>query len=155
MNEEDKYRKYFRDEELDQGEISYDIPTEQKLSSPENIPCGYDPMGQIELEGRAYQNISEGNLRGWVVITNWIIFGSPGLYMFFWSLYELSSLANSVLKNGLTINNFMLFVILLFALFCSVLIFSILWRGTIKKLYKKRKKHRINPNPARHRGTDL
>lgn len=120
----------------------YDVTqasTEQKPPFSETIPSGYDPMGQVYLEGRAYRNISEGNLRGWVVISNWIIFGIPNIGLFLWCLYELVSRIQKIFTSGLTIETFFIILILLFGLFCSSLVFSLLVKGAANKLSKKRK----------------
>ncbi|MBW4574598.1 MAG: hypothetical protein KME08_04875 [Aphanothece sp. CMT-3BRIN-NPC111] len=143
MNEDNEYKKYFRDEGLDKGEISYDIPAEQKLPFQEKLPSGYDPMGEIYLEGRAYSNISEGNSKWWIIISSWIIFGLPNLYVFFWSLSELIRGVKIIFTVGFTARMFFIVALVSFVLFCSSSFLALLGKGTVRKLYKKRKKNRI------------
>lgn len=66
---------YFRNDKLDENKIFVEIPSEQKPVYHERLTSGFDPMGEIYLEGRAYRGISKGRAPWWVLFTAWIIFG--------------------------------------------------------------------------------
>ncbi len=64
---------YFSNDKEDK--IFVEVPAEQKLSYHERLTSGFDPMGKIYLEGRAYREISKGRSAWWVLFSAWIIFG--------------------------------------------------------------------------------
>jgi hypothetical protein len=75
----DGYGKFFRDEKPDEDRLFVEVPAEQKSPYQEQIPSGYDPMGEIYLRGRTYSTLAGGRIRWWVLISGWIVFGSIAL----------------------------------------------------------------------------
>ena len=65
---------YFSNDKLDEDKIVVEIPSEQKPIH-ERLTSGFDPMGEIYLEGQAYRGISKGRAPWWVLFSAWIIFG--------------------------------------------------------------------------------
>jgi hypothetical protein len=51
-------------------------PPSDSSPYPDPIPSGYDPMGDIYLRGRAARNLAGGNIRWWVIISSWLLFGT-------------------------------------------------------------------------------
>jgi hypothetical protein len=66
---------YFSNDKLDEDKIFVEIPSEQKPVYHERLTSGFDPMGEVYLEGRVYRGISGGRTPWWVLFTAWVIFG--------------------------------------------------------------------------------
>src|ERR687885_2636896 len=81
MSENDEPKQFFRHDKLDEDRLFVKIPAEQKSPHQERVPSGYDPMGEIYLRGRAYRSLSGGTIPWWVLISGWLVFGSPALLM--------------------------------------------------------------------------
>lgn len=81
MTEEDEFKRFSPEEELDEDNLSIGIPAQQSHVQPDRIPSGYDPMGEIQLRGQASRSLASGQVPGWVLITGWILFGGLALIM--------------------------------------------------------------------------
>ena len=75
MIKKDKFKKFLPDRKSDK--ISYDVPIRQQPIAPDRIPSGYDPIGQIQLEGRAFSALAGGKIHWWILISGWIFIGIP------------------------------------------------------------------------------
>lgn len=74
-------------------EIRIDIPANSAPSYQERMPLGYDPMGSIELEGRAFRRIfKKRGVSPWVRIVFFLIYGLPLLVLLIQLLIEGSVL---------------------------------------------------------------
>ncbi len=71
----DKFKQFLPDRKSDK--LSYDVPSRQQLVVPDRIPSGYDPIGQIQLEGRAFSALAGGKIHWWILISGWIFLGIP------------------------------------------------------------------------------
>jgi hypothetical protein len=123
MSENNEPNQFFRDEKLDEDRLFVEVPAEQKPPSQERIPSGYDPMGEIYLRGRAYRSLSGGTIPWWVLISGWIIFGSPALFVL------IAAIASPSLS-------------LLLLLAFATIPLLILWRGTLSKLSSTKPRRR-------------
>src|ERR687885_580128 len=123
MNENDNPKDFFQNEKLDEDELFVEVPAEQKSPYQERIPSGYDPMGEIYLRGRAYRNLSGGTIPWWVLISGWLIFGSPVL------LILIAAITSQSLD-------------LLLPLVFAAIPLLILWRGTLSKLSRTKPRRR-------------
>lgn len=123
MNENDEPNQFFRDEKLDEDQLFVEVPAEQKPPYQERIPSGYDPMGEIYLRGRAYRSLSGGTIPWWVLISGWIIFGPPALFVL------IAAIASRSLS-------------LLLLLAFAAIPLLILWRGTLSKLSSTKARRR-------------
>jgi hypothetical protein len=123
MNENDNPKDFFQNEKLDEDELFVEVPAEQKSPYQERIPSGYDPMGEIYLRGRAYRNLSGGTIPWWVLISGWLIFGSPVL------LILIAAITSQSLD-------------LLLPLVFAAIPLLILWRGTLSKLSRTKARRR-------------
>jgi hypothetical protein len=121
MRNRDELSRSPLNEKLDKGKISNEIPTSQKLMEHDRIPSGFEPMGLIQLEGRAYRSLARGRIPWWVLISGWIILGSiVSLFVF------------------ATLPSFSLFS--LFPLMIATFPLLILWKGTAAKLSSKKRR---------------
>ncbi|MBW4544763.1 MAG: hypothetical protein KME25_10030 [Symplocastrum torsivum CPER-KK1] len=123
MSENDEPKQFFRHEKLDEDRLFVEVPAEQKLPYQERIPSGYDPMGEIYLRGRAYRSLSGGTIPWWVLITGWLVFGSPAL------LVLITAIASASFT-------------MLPALAITAIPLLILWRGTLAKLSSTKPRRR-------------
>ncbi len=96
-------------------QLSIEIPADSNPYVPEQLPSGFDPMGEIELRGRAYRGLAAGQMPWWILIAGWVIFG------FF---------AAILLHAAITSPSLTLWILLVFML----LVLLILGRGTLAKL---------------------
>ncbi len=123
MSENDEPNQFFRHDKLDEDRLFVEVPAEQKPPHQERIPSGYDPMGEIYLRGRAYRSLSGGTIPWWVLISGWIIFGSPALLML------IAAIASPSWS-------------LLLPLAFAAIPLLILWRGTLAKLSSTKSRRR-------------
>lgn len=65
-----------------------EIPSDVPSPYAEPLPSGFDPMGHIHLQGRAYDSISGGRMPWWITIATWVVFGLPALFMLGLGLVE-------------------------------------------------------------------
>ena len=79
MNENAPSNRYLPEEEPEKRSI--EIPANQFPSTYDQIPSSDDPMGRIELRGRAYQSLASGRNPWWLLIAGWIVFGSVTLML--------------------------------------------------------------------------
>ncbi|PSB21987.1 hypothetical protein C7B65_00800 [Phormidesmis priestleyi ULC007] len=108
MNNKDEFNRFLPDESLDPDKLSIGIPAEQTPLNPDRIPSGFDPMGEIQLRGRAYRSLAGGQAPWWVLISGWVIFGG-----FVWIMVRLTVLSSSfVLLIPLAIATIPLFILL-------------------------------------------
>ncbi len=108
MNNKDEFNRFLPDESLDPDKLSIGIPAEQTPINPDRIPSGFDPMGEIQLRGRAYRSLAGGQVPWWVLISGWVIFGG-----FVWIMVRLTVLSSSfVLLIPLAIATIPLFILL-------------------------------------------
>jgi hypothetical protein len=119
MADNDKFKRFLPDRKSEK--LSYDAPVKQQPVEIERIPSANDPMGQIQLEGRAYSSLGGGKMPWWVIISGWIFMGLPALMMIY-----------------LTATSFSWGSIPLLAIVSVPLL--ILWKGTKNKLSKARRR---------------
>jgi len=74
MNNKDEFNQFLPNESVDPEKLSIEIPAEQSLT-PDQIPAGFDPMGEIHLRGQAYRGLAGGRSPWWILITGWFVFG--------------------------------------------------------------------------------
>lgn len=79
MSEKEQFNQYFPEPDLE--ERSIEIPTNQFPSTYDQVPSSDDPMGRIELRGRAYQNLASGRNPWWLLISGWVVFGGVTLML--------------------------------------------------------------------------
>ena len=122
MADADKDKQFLSDNKLDDDEIFVEVSANPpKPPWQERLPSGYDPMGEIQLRGRAYRGLAGGRIPWWVLISGWIIFGTPVLL---------------ILITAIATKNFVLLTVLIIP---SILLI-ILWRGTVAKLSMKKRR---------------
>lgn len=73
MTEENGFNS-FLPEKRKKDDLFVEIPAQQ-TPPPDRIPSGFDPMGEIELRGRASGRLAGGQVPWWVLISGWIMFG--------------------------------------------------------------------------------
>jgi hypothetical protein len=107
------------DREPDQ--IYIQVPLTPHYPYPERIPSASDPIGSIHVRGRAFRTLGGGNVRWWVLISGWLMFGSIFL--------SVASIALFSPSYGLIL-----------PLAITLLPLFPLWRGTANKLVQRRYK---------------
>ncbi len=60
---------------------SISVPPQAGYFTVEKLPSGFEPMGQIRLEGRAYRKLSQGGVPWWMIITSWVAIALPALFL--------------------------------------------------------------------------
>jgi hypothetical protein len=95
-----------------------EVPPTRHYPYPDLIPSALDPMGEIYVRARALRTLGGGNVRWWVLISGWLIFGGGFL------LFALMILS--------TQSYFSLLVLVILAIPLVPL-----WRGTAKKLARR------------------
>jgi hypothetical protein len=99
-------------------EIFIEVPSTPHYPYPERIPSASDPMGEIYIRGRALRTLGGGNVRWWVLISGWLMFGT--LFLATVALI-LSSQSYA----------------LIFLLLITAIPLFPLWRGTATKLARR------------------
>jgi hypothetical protein len=102
-------------------EIYIEVPPTSHYPYPERIPSASDPMGSIYVRGRALRTLGGGNVRWWVLISGWLMFGTIFLSVASIALFSPS-------------------YILILPLVITALPLFPLWRGTAKKLAQRHHK---------------
>lgn len=123
MSRDEEFDRYLPDDHANKDPLFVEIPSEPKPLEPERIPSGYDPMGRIYLQGRAYRGLAGGRIPWWVLISGWFMFGGYALVILF---SAISSASFSALP----------------ALIFVLLPLLIMWRGTIAKLAAQKRRRR-------------
>ena len=100
------------------NEIFIEVPSTPHYPYPERIPSASDPMGEIQIRGRALRTLGDGNVRWWVLISGWLMFGTVFLATVLVVLFSPSS-------------------VLIFPLAIAAIPLFPLWRGTAKKLARR------------------
>ena len=145
MNENNEPKQFFRNEEIDEGQLFIEVPAEQNPRPQEKIPSGYDPMGEIYLRGRAYRSLSSGRIPWWVIISSWLFFGGSALIIIVVTFPDIISYLKDVFSPSPKIDRlkqFFMFLAFMPALCFSVLPFYILWRGTLAKISSTKRRSR-------------
>lgn len=75
MNNKDEFSQFLPDQSLEPDKLSVEIPAEQHPVAPEQIPSGFDPMGEIQLRGQAYRGLASGRTPWWILASGWFVFG--------------------------------------------------------------------------------
>lgn len=119
MSEKDEPNPFFKDEKLDKDKLFVELPVEQKPVEHERIPSGFDPMGEINIRGRAARSLAGGRIRWWVLLSGWIIFGGFALLILYAAVISLDLAA-------------------LMPLAFVAIPLLILWRGTVAKLSSRK-----------------
>ncbi len=130
MSKNDEYKQFLPDEELKRKRIVYEVPANAESPYQEIIPNGYDPIGQIYLDGKAYRSFAGGRISWWVLITGWVVFGSIS--------FAVLSVAILLITSEFLLGLLTLLPTLLIAPFFII----ILWRGTVTKLSIKKNRGR-------------
>ena len=118
MAANDKFKRFLPDRKSEK--FSYDAPIKQQPVEIERIPSANDPMGQIQLEGRAYRSLGGGSIPWWVLISGWIFLGLPASMMIYLTATSLS------------------WASIPFLAIASIPLL-ILWKGTKAKLSKRKR----------------
>ena len=99
-------------------EIFIEVPSTPHYPYPERIPSASDPMGEIQIRGRALRTLGGGNVRWWVLISGWLMFGA-----IFLATASIAIFAQSYM--------------LIFPLAITAIPLFPLWRGTAKKIARR------------------
>ena len=113
MTKKDEFQRFLPDRESDK--LSFDEQIRQPSIEHDRIPSQYDPMGEIELEGRALGSLAGGRIPWWVMISGWILWGVPSLLFIYNAIISISWGTIPIIV-------------------IALLPISILWRGTNAKL---------------------
>lgn len=125
MSKNDEFKKFLPDEKFKREQFIYEVPSEAEPPLQEIIPSGYEPMQNIQLEGKAYRGLAAGKTRWWVLMTGWMVFGGVAFAV-------LIPIVSLILESS--VMSIMLIPILFFAFVPLI----ILWRGTNAKLSIKK-----------------
>uniref|UniRef100_A0A832M6T2 Uncharacterized protein n=1 Tax=Oscillatoriales cyanobacterium SpSt-402 TaxID=2282168 RepID=A0A832M6T2_9CYAN len=123
MSEKDELNRFLPDENLNNDKLSVEIPAEQHPVSPQKVPSGFDPMGEIQLRGQAYRGLAGGRAPWWILISGWFVFGS---------------LVGVLIHIALTSPSLTIWI---FVIIMAIPLL-ILWRGTTAKLSNKGSRER-------------
>ena len=127
MTEENKFDKYFTGENSSPDNTVREIPTISNHSYPDRVPTGYEPIGEIQLRGRAASGFASGRMPQWVLFTGWIIFAPITILLIYVAIKAIAD---------------RFFLGAIFPLVIAFIILSLLWRGTTGKLGRKKRKRR-------------
>lgn len=120
-NSEPNHGGYFPDAgRFDDDDLRVGIPSERPWPGSDRVPTGYDPMGHVYLQGRAYRRLAAGTMPWWVLITGWVVFGGS-TFVLLWVSLSAGSWGS----------------LLTLALAIAPLI--VLWRGTRAKMRRRRR----------------
>jgi hypothetical protein len=100
-----------------------EIPPTQHSPYQDRVPSALNPMGEIYLRARVLRTLGGGNVRWWVLISGWLMFGG-GFLAIAWIMISTQSYAS------------------IFQLAITAIPLVSLWRGTAKKLAQRRRGHR-------------
>jgi hypothetical protein len=95
----------------------------QPTSYPDKVPAALDPMGSIYLRARTLRTLGEGQVRWWVLIAGWLIFG--GGFLLFLTIMIVGSSYTLLLPLGI-----------------SAIPLVSLWKGTTKKWSRSKGRNR-------------
>lgn len=109
-------------QDFDRNDLVVELPAQPSSPYPERIPLGYDPMGDIHLRGRAMRGLAGGRIPWWILISGWILFGVPTLF-----------LLSELIRGNLAA----LPALLMFGIFIMIL-----WRGTAAKRTGRKRRQR-------------
>jgi len=62
--EEDKFERFPPEEKLDKDNLFVEIPSQPPPLHPDRVPSGFEPMGEIQIRGRAFRGLANGQI-GW------------------------------------------------------------------------------------------
>lgn len=115
------------------------IPSSAGQPPLEQLPSGFDPMGEVRLEGRAYRGLSRGKTPWWILVTSWVAIALPVLLLSGYIIYA----SLQPLLTGATPLNFLnlcsALLVLGLHLMVPSLILIIIGRGTIAKFRHARR----------------
>jgi hypothetical protein len=100
-----------------------EIPATRHSPYQDRVPSALDPMGEIYLRARVLRTLGGGNVRWWVLISGWLLFGG-GFLAFAGIIMSTQSYA------------------LIFSLAITAIPLVPLWPGTAKKLARQHRGHR-------------
>ena len=100
-----------------------EVPPTRHSPYQDRVPSALDPMGEIYLRARVLRTLGGGNVRWWVLISGWLLFGG-GFLAFAWIIISTQSYAS------------------IFPLAITAIPLVSLWRGTAKKLARRHRRHR-------------
>lgn len=95
-----------------------EVPPTRHSPYQDRIPSALDPMGEIYLRARVLRTLGGGNVRWWVLVSGWLLFGG-GFLAIAWIIISTQSHA------------------LIFSLAIAAIPLVSLWRGTTKKLARQ------------------
>lgn len=121
MPDNNEFNRFLPEEPRQPDQLSIEIPAEQPSLHPDRIPSGYEPMGEIQLRGRAFGGLASGQAPWWVMFTGWAMFGGAALLLLHFAIAAAS------------ITAWLLLILALIPLL-------ILWRGTTAKLSSTRRR---------------
>jgi hypothetical protein len=98
-----------------------EVPPTQHSPYPDRVPSATDPMGEIYLRARMLRTLGGGNIRWWVLISGWLMFGGI-FFAIAWIVLSTQSYS------------------FLFPLAIAAIPLVSLWRGTAKKLARRHRR---------------
>ena len=123
MSQDDHYKQFFPDQELDNDRLVVEVPADPMPLYQPKIPSGLDPMERIYMDGMMYRGLAGGRVPWWVLISGWVIFGGFALPFLITAIASASLAALPTLLVG-------------------IILLIILWRGTTAKLSIRKRRRR-------------
>ncbi|MEO0406489.1 MAG: hypothetical protein AAF289_03965 [Cyanobacteria bacterium P01_A01_bin.135] len=117
---DDSFQSSFQSGPQNSNDYVIDIPAQHPLVYPEKVPSGYDPMGDIALRGRVCRRIASGEVPWWLLTGGWFLVGCGAAVVL-----------SLVISSG--------DVAVLLLLLTPAYITVILWRGTHRRLKRRRR----------------
>jgi hypothetical protein len=68
-------------ERIPAAELFIEVPPTHQYPYQDRIPAALYPMGEIYIRARVLRTLGSGNVRWWVLISGWIIFGGISLLL--------------------------------------------------------------------------
>ena len=82
MSNNNDDQDYFGNYNKPQDKLMVDIQADHRPIDIENIPSGYQPIGEMYAQGRGIRGMSSTGMSWWILISGWVFLGG----FFFWIL---------------------------------------------------------------------
>lgn len=112
---------------------STEQPIDPQLHRPLIQPNPFDPIGNIETEGKAFRNLANGRTPRWVLLTSWIFFGGGSFLVLGATFKMLANEFQQAIKADRLGSFGMLAIPSLMGIFFCSLMLTILVRATWRK----------------------
>jgi hypothetical protein len=63
------------------AELFIEVPPTHQYPYQDRVPAALNPMGEIYIRARVLRTLGSGNVRWWVLISGWIMFGGISLLL--------------------------------------------------------------------------